>query len=333
MTEVRWGLLSTARINGSLIPAIRASKRGNLVAIASRDGAKAQAYAARWEIPHAFASYAEMLRSDVVDAVYISLPNHLHAEWSVEALKLGKHVLCEKPLALSVEEVDRMAKASKESQRSLAEGFMYRHHPQTKLAGEWVSDGRLGEISTVSGVFNFALNDPDDIRLNSDFGGGSLWDLGIYPVSFAQFILRSPPVAVTGQQSLGDKDVDETFAGLLRYPEGELAQIASSLRTPEHAHFVVSGTEGQLEIPRPFVDMDKRFKMVFHPKHGDSTEVEVRDKDPFLGEVEDMNAAVLDGAPNYVALQESRDHIRTVQALYQSAQDQRVVHLNNRTKA
>jgi predicted dehydrogenase len=131
MDRVRWGLLSTARINRQLIPAIRASDRGELSAVASRSQAAAEAYAADWDIPHAFGSYQAMLDSDRVDAVYISLPNHLHAEWAIRALRAGKHVLCEKPFALSLEEVDAMIAASRETGCYLAEAFMYRHHPQT----------------------------------------------------------------------------------------------------------------------------------------------------------------------------------------------------------
>ena len=157
MEKVRWGLLSTARINRRLIPPIRASKRSTLAAVASRELAKAQAYAAEWEIPRVFGSYEELLASNEIDAVYISLPNHLHAEWTVNALRAGKHVLCEKPFAVSVEEVDRMVAASHETGGVLQEAFMYRHHPQTKLAEAWVREGRLGEITLVRGIFSFSM--------------------------------------------------------------------------------------------------------------------------------------------------------------------------------
>ena len=144
MNKIRWGLLSTAHINRRLIPAIRASERGELVAVASRSQDQADAYAAEWDIPQAFASYEAILASDAIDAVYISLPNHLHAEWTVKALHNGKHVLCEKPFALSLEGVDSMIAATEETGNVLAEAFMYRHHPQMKAVGEWVQAGRLG---------------------------------------------------------------------------------------------------------------------------------------------------------------------------------------------
>jgi len=328
MKNTSWGLLSTANINRRIIPAIRASARGRLVAVSSRDKAKAHAYATRWEIAHAFQSYEEMLASDLVDVVYISLPNHLHTEWTIKALEHGKHVLCEKPLALTVGDVDRMIKVSQETQCVLSEAFMYRHHPQTKIVGEWVRSGRLGEISLVRSAFNFAVRNQKDIRLKAAYGGGSLWDLGVYGVSFAQFVIGSAPSSVSAYQWVGDHGVDEVFVGGLHYPNGALAQIASSLRTPFYSFAEILGTEGRLELSRPFVRMDENRRMAFYAKKGGPIEVDVPQKELYVGEIEDMNTAILDGAPNYLALQESRNHIRTVEALYRSAKDQRLVRLD-----
>ncbi len=179
MDKVRWGLLSTANINRKLIPAIRASSRGQLTAVASRNLTKVKAYAAEWGIPKVFASYDKMLESDDIDAVYISLPNHLHAKWTVKALNSGKHVLCEKPFALSLEEVDQMKEAAEKNGRALAEAFMYRHHPQTKIVGEWVHSGRLGDITYLEAFLSFKGMDTDNVRLVPEWGGGGLWDIGI----------------------------------------------------------------------------------------------------------------------------------------------------------
>ncbi len=326
MQSVRWGLLSTAKINRRLIPAIRASARGELVAVASRDKRSAEAYARQWEIGAAFSSYDAMLASDHVDAVYIGLPNHLHAAWTIRALQQGKHVLCEKPLALSVEEVDEMTAASRESGRVLAEAFMYRHHPQTKIAGEWVKDGRLGEVTLIRSVFNYMLRGRDNIRLVPEYGGGSLWDVGVYPVSISQFLMGAPPAAVSGTQSLGRTGVDLTFAGVLQYAGGSLAEIASSFRSPFFTFAEVLGTEGRLILTRPFTQVEQS-QLLFYPEEGAPVEIEVPQKELYLGEVEDMHAAILDGAPTYVSLQESRDHIRTTTALYRAAEEQRVIQL------
>jgi D-xylose 1-dehydrogenase (NADP+, D-xylono-1,5-lactone-forming) len=320
MNKIRWGLLSTANINRKLIPPIRASARGELVAVASRDLNKARAYAGEWGIPQAFGSYQAMLDSGQVDAVYISLPNHLHAEWSIRAMQAGVHVLCEKPFAITLDEVDRMIDASRQTGRVLTEAFMYRHHPQTKIAGDWIRSGRLGEVTVVRGVFNFAIENREDVRLIPEFGGGSLWDVGVYPMSFAQYAFGGPPEEVSGMQWLGDTGVDETFVGQMRYPGGGLAQIACSFRTPFHIHVEVIGTLGRLNLTRPFTGLEDGRSLAFHPAQGEAQEIPVPEIELYIGEVEDMHAAILDGAAPYLTLQETRDHVRTVLALYQSAQ-------------
>jgi len=328
MKTIRWGLISTANINRRIIPAITDSQRGKVVAVASRDEEIAQAYAIKWEIPHAFGSYDAMLTSDLIDAVYIGLPNHLHAEWSIRAMSKGLHVLCEKPFALSVDEVDQMIAASQQYDCVLAEAFMYRHHPQMIIAGEWTHGGRFGDICVVRSVFNFTLQSHHNIRLNPEYGGGSLWDVGIYPVSFAQFIMGGPPRWVSGFQWTGETGVDETFAGILHYAGDRIAQISSSFRTPFYTAAEVIGTQGRLTLNRPFVALDEERKMIFHPSEGEPIEIPVPEKELYLGEVEDMHAAILDGAPNYLSLDETRDHIRTVAALYQAAQTNKVVQLD-----
>jgi D-xylose 1-dehydrogenase (NADP+, D-xylono-1,5-lactone-forming) len=325
--KVRWGLLSTANINRRLIPPVLASPRGELAAVASRDLAKARAYATKWDIPLAFGSYQEMLDSGKVDAVYISLPNHLHAEWTIRALRAGVHVLCEKPFALTLDEVDRMIAASRESGCALAEAFMYLHHPQIKIVGEWVHSGRLGEITQVWGAFNYQTETRDDVRLVPEYGGGCLWDVGVYPMSFAQYVYGGPPKVVSGMQWVGDTGVDETFAGQMRYPGGGLAQIASSFRDPFNTRMEIIGREGRLVLNRPFIGLDDDRHLLYYPADGDVLEVPVPEQELYIGEVEDMHAAILDGAPLYLALNQTRDHIRTVLALYQSAQTGQVVQL------
>jgi xylose dehydrogenase (NAD/NADP) len=324
---VRWGLVSTANINRQLIPAIRSSERGELTAIASRDSERADAYAAQWEIPHAFGSYSSMLESDLIDAVYISLPNHLHAHWTIQSLQAGKHVLCEKPFALTLDEVDEMIAASQATGLVLAEAFMYRHHPQTKLVGEWVKQGRLGEISLVRGIFNFRFHSRGNIRLDPDTGGGSLWDVGVYPISMAQFVMGGPPDRVSGEQWIGDTGVDETFAGQLHYSQSRLAQISSSFRTPFYTFVEILGTEGTLTLNRPFTQMDDDRQLVFRPATGEAQIIPVPEKELYLGEVEDMNAAILDGKTPYISLEETRNHVLTILALYESATRQEIVEI------
>lgn len=321
MSNIRWGLLSTARINRRVIPAIRMSPRGELVAVASRSAESANAYAAEWDIPQTFASYEAMLQSDAIDAVYISLPNTLHAEWTIAALRYGKHVLCEKPFATTLSEVDLMTSHAEATGMVLAEAFMYRHHPQTKIVGEWVKNGRLGHITQVRAVFNYKMAPGQNIRLASELGGGSLWDVGIYPVSFAQFIMGSAPEVVFGDQWLGESGVDEQFVGQMRYADGAIAQISSSFRTPYYTMAEVQGTNGRLVLTRPFTGLDAADRQLRYFAPGEDTPeiIPVPDEYLYLGEVEDMHDAILHGQPSYLTLAETRDHVKTVLALYESA--------------
>lgn len=327
MKVVRWGLLSTARINRRLIDAIRTSGRGEVLAVASREPARAKSYAKEWEIPMAFGSYEEMLASGEIDVVYISLPNHLHATWTLRALEAGLHVLCEKPFALSLREVDAMIETSQRTGLALAEAFMYRHHPQTRIAGEWVRSGRLGIIRILRGIFSFMLEPKHRIRLVPDYGGGSLWDIGVYPMSFAQYLCGGAPVSVSATQQLGKTGVDESFAGLLKYGNGAMGLISCSFRAPFHTSFEVIGSQGRLALNRPFVGIDESAEFRFHPAEGDSQSIEVPGLNLYLGEVEDMHHVILKGGDPYLSLSETRDHIRTALALHKAARENRTVHI------
>ena len=327
MSKIRWGLLSTANINRRVIPAIQESERGELVAVCSRNLDTAVNYAKQWHIPEIFPSYEALLNSDIIDAVYIPLPNHLHAEWSIKAMHAGKHVLCEKPFALTTAEVDTMIAAQKETGMVLAEAFMYRHHPQTKKVGDLIANGRLGEILTIKATFNFKFKTRDNIRLVPEYGGGSLWDVGVYPVSFVQFVMGGQmPRAVLGSQIVGESGVDESFAGHLIYANGVTGQISSSFQSPYHTRAEIIGSNGRLELTRPFTNLDlPDCRLTFHPIEGESEEIPVKEEYLYLGEVEDMHDAILEGKPNYLSLQESRNHVKTINALYQSAQTGKIV--------
>lgn len=328
MRKIRWGLLSTANINRRVIPAIQQSERGELTAVASRTLDSAVAYAREWEIEQAFASYDEMLNSGAIDAVYNPLPNHLHAEWSIKAMRAGKHVLCEKPFALTLAEVDEMISVQQETGMVLAEAFMYRHHPQTKIIGKLLQNGRLGDILTVRAIFNFKIAAGEkNIRLEPEAGGGSLWDVGVYPVSFSQFVMgKKLPTAVFGSQIIGQSGVDEAFAGMLLYENGVTAQISCSFQSTFHTHAEIIGTNGRLAATRPFVDVQEpASRLTFFPNDGEPEEIAIPEEYLYLGEVEDMHDAILNGQPSYLTLQETRQHVQTILALYQSANSGEIV--------
>ena len=196
MANLRWGIIGPGRIAPRLVRALSESRRGELVAVASRNAERAEAFASEHAIGRSFDSYDALLRDPDVDVVYVALPNHLHAQWTVRALEAGKHVLCEKPLALSVPEVDEIIAASRRTGRTAVEGFMYLHHPQTIQALELARSGALGRLELVIGTFSFLLTQPNDPRIDPQMGGGSLWDVGCYPVSLARTIAREEPESV-----------------------------------------------------------------------------------------------------------------------------------------
>jgi predicted dehydrogenase len=322
--KLRWGLLSTARINRALIPPIRASARGELAAVASRDLAKAEAYANEWNIPKAYGSYEALLAANV-DVIYISLPNGLHAEWAVKCVEAGKHVLVEKPFALTVADVDKMADAARRTGKVMAEAFMYRHHPQTLKAKELVESGAIGEALLVRASFTFNLTRAVDVRLDPTLGGGSLWDVGCYPISLVQYIFDGPPVEVVGWQKPDSTGVDGSFVGQLRYSGDKFAQFDCGLRVPFRAHAEIVGREGAMTLTQPFKP-DATSKLILRRNDADEV-VPVAERQLYEGEVEDMHDAILNDKPPRVSLAESRGHIAAIVALYESAQTGKPVRL------
>jgi xylose dehydrogenase (NAD/NADP) len=324
-SRLRWGLLSTARINRLVIPAIRASARSELTAVASRTPARAETYAAEWSIPRALGSYDALAGDPDIDVIYIALPNSLHVEWTIRCLEQGKHVLCEKPLALSVEDVDRVEAAATRAGRVAAEAFMYRHHPLTHAVDAIVKSGRLGAIRGFKGAFTFALTREGDVRFDPALGGGSLWDVGCYPVTYACFLAGAAPVEVFGWQQSSAEGVDLEFAGMLRFADGSVAQFDSGFIGPFRTEMEVIGREGSLHIARPFKGDDSSGLVL---AAGDRVETPPFDPEPpFDGEIADMEAAALDGRPPRIPLAESRRTVRTICALYESARGRRPVQL------
>jgi D-xylose 1-dehydrogenase (NADP+, D-xylono-1,5-lactone-forming) len=318
---LNWGLLSTARINRALIKPLRASKRTRLLAVASRGISSAESYAREWAIPRAHGSYEALLADPEIDVIYNSLPNHLHAEWTIKALQAGKHVLCEKPLALSLDEVDAMIRTSQESGNVLAEAFMYRHHPQTLKVKELVDGGALGKLQLIKGAFTFTLDREGNYRNYKEMGGGSIWDVGCYPISYARMLAGEEPVEVSGWQVEGAGGSDESFIGQMRFDGGIHAQFDSGFKSPSRAHIEIVGTEAVLDIPNPFKPGGKSDMVL---RHGDGAEtIKIKGQELYLGEVEDMCDAVLTGKPSRIPLSDSRGNIAAILGLLESARDGR----------
>jgi D-xylose 1-dehydrogenase (NADP+, D-xylono-1,5-lactone-forming) len=319
MTEktLHWGLLSTARINKALIGPLQTSKRNRLLAVASRTQDKADAYARQHKIPRAYGSYEALLADPEIDVIYNPLPNHLHAEWTIRAMAAGKHVLCEKPLALSVDEVDTIAAAAKKYGKVAAEAFMYRTHSQTLKVEEMVKDGELGRIRLVRGSFTFLMTEPDDYRWKPEMGGGGLWDVGCYPLSYARAVLGSEPQEVFGWQVTAPSGVDESFFAQLRFPGEVYAQFDCSVTVPYHVFMEIVGDAGTLIIPRPFNPGSK--ESLHLVRQGKTKSITVKGPENYVSEVEDLADAVLLGKPPRVSLVDSRANTRAIVALLESA--------------
>ncbi len=254
MKKLRWGVLGVAKIaTEKVIPAMQAGELCQIVAIASRDRAKAEAAAARLGIPRAYGSYEELLADQQVDAVYNPLPNHLHVPWSINALEAGKHVLCEKPIALSVAEAETLVAASRRHPRlKLMEAFMYRLHPQWKRAKQIVDEGGIGELRTIATVFAYFNRDAANVRNQADIGGGGLMDIGCYAISLSRFIFAAEPRRVLGSVELDpDFRTDRLASAVLEFDRGTSIFTVSTQLTP-YQRVTMFGTEGYVEIEIPF---------------------------------------------------------------------------------
>ena len=335
LSTVRWGLLSTAAINDAIIPAIAMSPRSELIAVASRTQEKVDKYAQKHGIPRAYGSYVELLADSDIDAVYISLPNSLHAEWIVKAAQAGKHVLCEKPLVISLDEFDAIEAAAREFKVVVFEAFANLHHPSIRHALELVRSGALGDIQFISGrgYFKLPADDVDNIRLKPELGGGSLWDVGVYPVSLAiTFAGVGAPVEVWGSQITGDTGVDIAFAGQMRFANGVTAQISSGICSPLHRDLVIIGENGMLELERSIIALNEADKEM-EIEHTTSSGLVTNEKktivipvaNQYQMEVDALAACILDGAQPVVPLSDSREFLITNLALYESANTDRPV--------
>jgi predicted dehydrogenase len=314
---LNWGLLSTARINNALIPPLRASKRNHLMAVASRTQESADKYALEKKIPRPHGSYEALLADPEIDVIYNPLPNHLHAEWTIKAVEAGKHVLCEKPLALNVDEVDAMQAAARKHGCIVMEAFMYRHHPQTLKVQEIVKSGSLGTLKLIRGAFSFLLTREKDVRLDPAMGGGSIWDIGCYPISYTRSVLGENPLEVFGWQVTGKTGVDETFVGQMRFANDVLTQFQCSFAIPFHAFMDIIGSEGTLNVPKPFQPYEDE---KIHLIHGDKTEtIKIKGQELYLGEVENMADAILLGHEPRISFEDSRANVGVISALLESA--------------
>ncbi len=304
MAAVRWGILSTADIaRRKVIHGMRRAPRTEIVAIASRDGDRARAVADELGIPVAYPSYEQLLADPAVDAVYIPLPNHLHRRWAIEAAQAGKHVLCEKPLAMTSADARSMAEASQAAGVILVEAFMYRLHPSWKATIELVRSGRIGRLVAVQSWFSYYNDDPGNIRNIVDAGGGALYDIGCYCVNLSRTLFGDEPTRVAGSVIRdAATDTDVLTSAILEFGGG-VATFTCSTRAEDDQRVDVYGTRGRISLGIPFNIPPDRPTQVFVTAGGDpplapATEVlDFPTADPYAVEFETFAAAVLDGHP------------------------------------
>jgi predicted dehydrogenase len=324
--RLRWGVLSTAKIGRTkVIPGIAKAPNCELVAIASRDHATAERVADGLGIPHAHGSYEALLADESVDAVYIPLPNHLHAEWAVKALEAGKHVLCEKPLALSAAEAERMAEVAERTGRGLMEAFMYRLHPSWIAVRALVASGRIGRLTAIQSWFSYFNDDPQNIRNILDVGGGALYDIGCYNVNLSRMLFDAEPdrvEAIQVRDPIGGTDA--VTAGLLGFGD-RVSTFTCSTRAEADQRVDIYGTEGRISLEIPFNIPPDRPTRVFVTAGGDppvapATEtLTFAPADPYTVEAEAFAAAVLEGRPVPVAPTDAIANLRVIERLHAAA--------------
>jgi len=300
---------------------MRAAGRSAIVAVASRALSRAEAYAREWQIPHAAGSYQDLLDRDDVSAVYIPLPNSLHVEWTLRAVEAGKHVLCEKPMAMDPADVERIAAAAACAGVVVEEGFMYRHEPLTARVVKLVADGAVGAVRTIVSGFTYAQGRSNDVRLVAALGGGALLDVGCYPVSYACLLSGRDSVTARGVARFTADGVDEEFTGVLGYPAGVTASVYAGFRAAYCTWLQVMGSEGSLAVPNPF--KPGPLELLRLERFGEASTIEVRGSEMlFARQVEHFAEAVLDGAPPTVSLDESRRTAAALAALCAAARTQ-----------
>lgn len=327
MNELRWGILSTARIaRTKVIPGIQKADRCAVVAIASRDAGQARQVAGELGIPRTHGSYEALLADPEVDAVYIPLPNNLHAEWTIAAARAGKHVLCEKPLAMSAAEAERMIDVCTTEGVRLMEAFMYRLHPSWVAVRELVAGGRIGRLTAVQSWFSYFNDDPANIRNVRAYGGGALYDIGCYSVNLSRMLFGAEP---TGVEASITRDpttgVDVLTSAILEFGDG-VGTFTCSTRVEDDQRVHVYGTRGRISIGIPFNIPPDRPTQVFLSAGGDppvapNTEVlTFEPADPYAVQAQRFAEAVLDGGPTPVPPADAVANLQVIERIFRAAE-------------
>ncbi len=327
MSVLRWGILSTANIAvEKVIPGMRTAQRAEVLGIASRHQGRAEATARQLGIPRAYGSYEALLADPDIDAVYVPLPNHLHAQWAIAAARAGKHVLCEKPLAMSAAEAQTIVDAGREAGVVVMEAFMYRQHPSWVAVRELLASGRLGRLAAVDSWFSYYLEDPTNIRNIREVGGGALYDIGCYTVNLSRMLFGEEPASVAAAIVRDPASgVDILTSAVLTFPSG-VATFTCATRVEPDQRVSIYGTTGRIEIEIPFNIPPDRPTRVFVTAGGDppvapATEIlEFAPADPYGVEADRFAESILDGAPLPISGEDSVANMRVIERLFAAGQ-------------
>jgi predicted dehydrogenase len=321
---LRWGLVSTANINDALLGTTDpASDR--FVAVGSRALVRAQAYAQDKGIPRAYGSYEELFADPEVDAVYVSLPNGMHAEWAIKALEAGKHVLCEKPFDRDPDAVARAFDIAEERGLVLAEAFMWRHHPQVDRAVQLLREGAIGDVRLLKASFSFVLDDPANVRLFSGLDGGSLMDVGCYCVSGLRTLAGAEPVRVQAERVDGGDGVDVRLVATLRFPGDVLATLDCGFDIAPRAELEAIGDRGTLRLvdpwhgTEPVIELQRAGGPEARRADGEPERIRVDSPDKYLLELEDFEAAVREERAPRIGRDDAVAQATAIAALYRAA--------------
>ena len=335
--KIRWGLLSTAWINVAMVGPMHRSNRSELVAVASRTLEKSRAFAVKNNIPKAYGNYEELIEDPEVDVIYNPLPNTLHAEWTIRSVKAGKHVMCEKPMVTTLEELQAVEAAVLKHKVTVFEAISFLHHPQIYKIRQMIKAGELGDVELISCWDAFCLSPEDltNIRLNPKLAGGSLWDVGVYPNAFAIALADgNPPEEVWAQQIVGPTQVDLTLIGQMRFANNLVAQISCGMRSPGRRGARIIGTQGMLVVLDHLSGAEwpgyppKLGCLTFSDVKGNKKNIELPAVDAYEAEVKTMEERILDGTKPIVSLDLNRSFLKSVLALYKSARTKKVVSLH-----
>ncbi|WP_019533713.1 Gfo/Idh/MocA family protein [Paenibacillus ginsengihumi] len=323
--KLRWGVLGCAGIaKRAVIPGIQQSQSGIVAAVASRGIDKATETAGQFGIEKAYASYEELLADKEIDAVYIPLPNHLHKEWTIRAAAAGKHVLCEKPIALNAEEAKEMAEACAQAGVLLAEAFMYRYHPRYEMVKDAIRSGEIGDIRGIHGTFTFNnAKDAGNVRYRKEWGGGSLYDVGCYPISAARLILEQEPEAATAHAFFSPEhdDVDMMLSGLVEFAGGVALSFDCGMWASGRNTLEIVGTDGRIEIPSAFVARGDESDHFFITSQGGRREVAVPHLNQYALQADAIARSALHGEPLKFPASDAVSNMRVLDACLKSARE------------